>query len=202
MKSWILGIILIMSFSSPAWAAPSIEDCSPSLQETQEKTLRYAGYERRDMERWRHRVRWAAALPRVQFGFDRDLKDVSRLSTKDNISISGGDVTIGPQEKDFNEDFNSGTSFEVKATWDLSELIFNRDEMNVSTVARGWVRERNMLLNDVELTYFERRELFHALTRSQFPEKRHAFRMQLERLTGHLDGLTGGWFSRQCGGAL
>ena len=76
------------------------------------------------------------------FGFDRDLRDVVSLTTRDNISVSGGDVTIGPQERNFDEDFNHATSFQVKAVWDLSELVFHRDELSVSTVARGWVRER------------------------------------------------------------
>ena len=141
-------------------------------------------------------------MPRLQFGFDRDLKDVSTLATKDNISISGGDVTIGPQERNLNENFNQGTSFDVRVVWELSELIFNRDELNINAMARSWVRERNVLLNDVEETYFERKRLLKFFNKPLSSLKREEIEDRLEELTGHLDGLTDGLFSKKCSKGL
>ena len=201
MKALRVGVFLfsfVLCCESASFAGVRGKDCSPRLQEVQERVLTYAGYDRHDFNRWKKRSRWAAALPRLQFGFDRDLKSVASLSTEDNISISGGDVTVGPQESHLNQNFNSGTSFDVKVVWELGELIFNRDELNISAMARSWVRERNILMTDVEETYFERQRLLKRMKKIHSSLKKEAFEMRIQELNGHLDGLTGGWFTRQC----
>jgi len=197
---YLIGVLfcLVSFLPTPARGETGVVDCRPSIEATQQKALRYAGLNQDDFEDWRGRVRWSAALPKLQFGFDRDLKDVVSLATRDNISITGGDVTIGPQERNFDEDFNEGTSFEVKAVWDLAGLVFNSDEMNVSSVARLWVRERNLILSDLEETYFEREELVKQAVKIVGVNKRRRLETRIRVLTAHLDGLTGGWFSRQC----
>ena len=169
---WGFLIILFLSVTA--------EGRIPTVQEVQQETIREAGFDRRELEDWKKRARWAAALPRLQVGLDRQLKDVVSLTTKDNISLAGGEVLVGPNENNFDQDFQQGTAVEVTAVWYLDELVFSRDRLEVSRERRDWMEDRNRLLEKVTLIYFQ--------WKKARGEKR-------EELAGLLDAYTGGWFS-------
>ncbi len=188
-----LAVILLLLIFRVAVAA------EPSLQQVQTEAVRSIGFHPEEMEGWRRRVRWAAALPRLQFGFSRDLKDVVKLSTRDSVSVTGGDVFIGPDESAFDQDFNQGTSFDVKAVWYLDELVFNRDSLAVSGEIRDWMREKSRILEAVSEAYSVRRRLLHDLQqgRGEPFEVREKRKLLLDQAIGTIDAYTGGWFSRQ-----
>src|SRR5262245_19698892 len=101
---------------SALWIAPShaFEVTSgPSIQEVQAEAVRHLGFQESEIESWRKRARWSAALPQFQAGFQRDLKDVVRLTTQDSVLIRDGEVFIGPDQTDFDQNFDQGTRFEV-----------------------------------------------------------------------------------------
>lgn len=170
----------------------------PTIHEVQQQALRYAGYDHDEISSWSKRSRWSAALPRLQVGFDRDVKDAVSLTTEDTVSISGGNVTVGPAQTDFDERLNRGTGFDVRAVWYLNELIFNRDQLDVSSEQRRWHQDRIRLLGEIHKAYFDREELREQLKNGSYPrqDKGHLERLFGER-TAILDGLTGGWFSKE-----
>lgn len=153
----------------------------PAVQEVQEESLRAAGYDRGEIRDWKRQSRWAAALPRLQVGFDRQLKDVVQLSTRDNISLSGGEVLVGPNENNFDQDFQQGTGFEVRAVWYLDELVFSRDRLEASRETRNWLEDRSRLLERVTEIYYH--------------WKREQEQLRKEEFAARLDAYTGGWFS-------
>lgn len=157
---------------------------TPSIHEVQEEALRVAGYDRLELEEWRQRSRWSSALPRLQVGFDRQLKDLVKLSTRDNVSVTGGEVFVGPDENDFDQDVQQGIGIEVKAVWSLDELIFSRDRLEVSRERRNWLEDRNRLLERVNEAYFLWKRVPGNVR---------------EEWAGRLDGYTAGWFSRELG---
>lgn len=170
----------------------------PTVGEIQEEAIRYLGFDQREMEGWKKKARWSTVLPRLQIGFERDLKDIVSLTTKDSVSISGGDVTVGPDENNFDQNFNQGTSFDVRAVWRLDELLFNRDSLAVSSERRDWIRERNRVLQEVTEAYFTRRRLRQELPRPNDPwEVREKKKLILDQASAALDACTGGWFSRE-----
>ncbi|HSA59516.1 MAG TPA: hypothetical protein VLJ37_07510 [bacterium] len=170
----------------------------PSIQEVQAEAVRRLGFHESELEAWGRRARWSAALPQLQAGFQRDLKDVVRLTTRDSVSIRDGEVFIGPDENDFDQNFDQGTRFEVKAVWSLNELVFNRDSLSVSSERRDWVREKNRVLQDVSDAYFVRKRLIEELrSRSDPLPIRDRKKLLLDQATGTLDAYTGGWFSNQ-----
>lgn len=188
----MLVLLLLLGF-------PSFLDArEPSIQEVQEQTVHYLGFNHEEMDQWKSRSRWAAVLPRLQAGFDRELKDVVTLSTQDSVSISGGEITIGPDENDFDQNFNQGTSFDVKAVWFLNELIFNRDSLAASSERRDWIRERTRALEEVTEAYFARKRLRDDLRKKKDPlEIREQKTLLLDRAAATIDARTGGWFSRE-----
>lgn len=184
--------LILLPLVAPAYGS------EPSVQEVQAEAVRYSGFDREEMDGWRKKARWAAALPRLQAGFDRNLKDVVRLSTRDNVTIDDGEVVVGPNETDFDQNFDQGTSFEVKAVWYLNELVFSRDSLSVSAERLDWVRERNRVLQEVTEAYFTRKRLLQELrSKSDPPVLRERKKLLLDQATGALDAYTGGWFSRR-----
>ncbi len=193
----MIGLLFLLFLMSPS-AQASVSYGEPSVQEVQQAAIRYLGFDQGLMDGWEKRARWAAALPRLQAGFQRDLKDAVSLNTKDNVSISGGDVFVGPNESTFDQDFNKGTSFEVKAVWFLDELVFTRDSLAASAEKRDWVRERARTLQGVTEAYFTRQRLLLELKKkTDSLPVREKKKLLLDRANGTLDALTGGWFSRQ-----
>ena len=156
---------------------------TPSAQEVQEEALRTAGYDRHELQDWKNKSRWAAALPRLQVGFDRQLKDVVKLTTQDTVSVSGGSVLVGPDQNNFDKDFQQGTAFDVRAVWSLGELVFSRDRLEVSRETRNWLADRSRLLERVT-------DLYYQWKRARGPIKR-------EEWAGKMDAYTSGWFSNE-----
>lgn len=189
-----LVFILLLSCVSKSFAVV------PSVQEVQEEAVRYLGFDRDQMEELLRKSRWSAALPQLQAGFQRDLKDVVRLTTQDSVSISGGNVLIGPDEVDFDQNFDQGTRFEVKAVWSLDELVFSRNSLAASAELRDWVRERNRVLQEVTEAYFTRKRMLREVQSRTDPTLlRERKNLLLDQATGTLDAYTGGWFSKRIG---
>lgn len=189
MKMFLFFLLLL---PLEAIAAPE-----PSVQEVQQETIRYLTYNQRELDGWAKKVKVAAALPRLQVGFQKDLKDVVSLTTRDNVSISDGEVFVGPNESNYDQNFNQGTSFGVKAYWYLDQLVFNRDMLAVSSERRDWVRERNRVLQQVTEAYFARKRLMAELKKnSDPPPVREKKKLLLDQAIAVLDADTGGWFSQ------
>jgi hypothetical protein len=170
----------------------------PSIQAVQEEAVRWLTYDAQELEGWRKRAKTAAALPRLQVGFQRDLKDTVSLTTRDNVSISDGDVFVGPNESNYDQNFNQGTVFSVKALWYLDELVFNRNMLAASAERRDWVRERNRVLQQVTEAYFTRLRLIAELKKKTDPPPvREKKKRLIDQAAAVIDADTGGWFSRR-----
>jgi hypothetical protein len=192
------GMISILIFLTLLMSPARVEAREPSIREVQQETLRYLGYNQNQMDGWDKKTKIAAALPRIQVGFQRELHDVVSLTTKDNVSISDGDVFVGPSENNYDQNFNQATVFGVKAFWYLDQLIFNRDMLAASAERREWARERNRVLQQVTEAYFTRRRLIAELKKRRDPRLvREKKKLLLDQATATVDAGTGGWFSGQ-----
>ncbi len=193
---WYLMLILL-------FIPHPLQAREPALAEVQRQAEQSLGVQADEMDRWHKRSRWAAAMPRLQVGFVRQLRDVVSLTTNDNVSVSGGDVLVGPTENSFDQDVNQATAFEVKALWQLSDAVFNRDELAVSHERREWLKERQKVLREVTESYLVWVRLQHDLRAKRGPiyfnEKKRAM---LDQVRAILDAHTGGWFSRELAGGV
>lgn len=178
MRFWALTLLL-MVMPATGWSR------IPPLQEVQQESLRYSGYDHQEIREWKKKSKWSAALPRFQVGFDRQLKDIVKLTTRDNVSVSDGNVFVGPNENNFDQDTQQGLGVDVRAVWYLNELVFNEDRIEVSRETRNWLEDRGRLLERVTDFYYR--------------WKRERNRSRKEEWAGYLDAYTGGWFSREWG---
>lgn len=191
----VLGTALLL----PAMARASDHSVPhPPVGEVYRQALLVAGLVGSQPESWRKKVRWKAALPQLRLTFQRDLKDQLKMTNKDNISISGGEVVIGPREQDFVRDFDSGTRIQATAVWYLDDLVFNREAVLVSQERRRMSEERHMLLERITKLYFGRLRALEKLRSgsSISKKKRRELHYLIQEQASQLDALTDGWFGR------
>jgi hypothetical protein len=94
-------------------------------------------------------------------------------------------------DSNWNQQNNSAN---VELAWDLGNLVFNPDEMQVF----GIIMTQQQVMVQVTQTYFARRQLMLRLSRSppEDPVARDSLQLRIDEFTAQLDILTGGWFTR------
>lgn len=185
---FFLFLILIHLTSVPAQAVNE-----PSLRELEQAALRYAGMEPTEIGRWKSRARWAALFPRVMVGYDQKVANQINTTIQDSISVSSSGITLGPPESKLYQDNNLNRGFEVKATWALDELVFNKDSLDISAEARYRHVVRSQIIDELHMAYFERKRLLVKTSPLLLPA---LSQLKLEELEAKLDSLTGGYFSK------
>ena len=97
------------------------------------------------------------------------------------LTVRGGTNTSWHDE---DPNVGRGTTVEVRATWRLDRLVFDRHELQVTAMQAARRRERRRLASRVIKAYFSWRRA--ALARST---------PRAEEAEAELDALTDGWFS-------
>ena len=185
----------------------------PTAVEAQRAALSYHNIDNAEVRTWKKRARLAAILPRFQVGYDQNIKNYVNVDISENVYVGSSGVTVGPNDSAYKQNANTDRGFEVKAVWYLNELIFNPDQMDISREARSIMRERQMVLAEVNRHYYERKKYAGIIERiekggkpAEVVTKKGTVRLDLfnarikmEEETAALDALTGGWFSRRIG---
>ena len=136
------------------------------------------------------RARFAGWLPEVRIMVDR------RFARTESVDLgSPTDVAaLAPVGIDSNNDVR----YQARATWDLSKLIFNSDEIGAQFQALRTADTRREIESLVIRLYFERRRLKAESTTADdldmLPGSRRELR--IAEIEAELDALTGGVFTR------
>jgi hypothetical protein len=168
----------------------------PTLRQLERAALRYAGMDPAEAVHWKSRARWAPALPKVLVGYEQKSAVQVNNTIQDSISVTSSGISIGPPDSSFHQDDDFNQGFEVRATWNLDELIFNKDSLAISAESRYRTIVQTQIIEELHQTYFERKK-FLLREGERKPEEFPAIkRLQLEELEARLDSLTGGYFSK------
>ncbi len=185
---------------------PSVEEVmqlfahEPDVQEVQKAAVKYAHIDPLMFKIWRDNAKKKALLPesfQVSVGHDTD--DDTDYARSKSISLSGGTVTVGPDDEVWGHDTDSDWDYELKMKWNLQDYMFNTDMLRVSAETEDQVELRQDILNDVTKLYFDRRRLqVEAVldTRVGVQQKMNRT-LRLDELTAIIDGMTGGYFSQE-----
>jgi len=160
----------------------------PTIFEIQQAAIEYAEVSPKKIEWMRQSARNKAWLPKVTAGLDGN---IYRTIDLDRGSTSTPDFYIeGPTDKNW--------GWDVSATWDLGELIWNDDQTNIDVRSRLMVQLRNDVLDEITKLYFERQrlqlELYDGDIKSD--NDKSLKKLRLTELTANIDALTGGYLSR------
>lgn len=191
-KPSLMGAILSTVSTN---ALVRVQKTSPPLSALHHAALRHAGLADRDDERWARRSKWAAAMPRLQVGIRQNLSDDLNLHLDDTVSVSGSGVVIGPRASDFTQRSDRNFQLDVRALWNLNELVFSPDTVFISREARERRREISAILHEANqlFTQWQALQAWMLAPDAQIP-----ITMVVQQQTfvqAELDALTGGWFS-------
>jgi len=135
------------------------------------------------------RARWSAWLPEVRVRVDR------RFGRSESLDVSPVPLGDAPP---VGLDTVDEVRYEARATWDLSRLIFNPDELAAEAEALKIADVRREIEGLVIRLFFERRRLkIEAAAADGYDVASNLRRdARIDELEAELDALTGGAFSR------
>ena len=186
---------LFKSVISSGWTltAPDIiseySKLEPGIEEVQKQAVKYAEVEQEKIINWRKQAQKKAILPQLSIGLDRNSGDLWHWESGSNTKDCDDTLRRGRDNLDW----------DVRLSWDLSELIWNNDQTSIDTRSRLMVQLRDDILDEVNKTYFERIRVKMELDSLQIEDRKKRFEKELrvKELTASLDALTGGYFSSQ-----
>ena len=186
---FIFSLISFIDSSSQA-------STEPTLRQLEIAALKYANLDPQEVNQWKSKAKWAKALPQFMVGYQQRIVNQINNTIQDSISVTGSNVTVGPPESQFDQNDNFNQGFEVRATWALDEVVFNKDQLSIASESRYRTIMRSQVLDELHQTYFERKRVLLAGEGKKREEFSPLVQLQLESLEAKLDSLTGGYFSK------
>lgn len=162
----------------------------PSVVDVQQAAARYARVNPQAYDSWLSAANLAYILPRNLRGRVRSTNDDQRDVRTSGTSSDAISDLVSVDEQ---------AQYELTADWDLTRLVFNRDQITAARQIERIVNQREDILTTVNKLYFARRQLQVEMELEQGGSVERAIKSQLriDALTADLDALTGGWFSKQ-----
>lgn len=165
-------------------------DFEPSVVEVQRAAARYARVNPEAYASWVSEAHLSSLLPRRLYGRLRSTQgDDTDVRTTSSGTGSVSDLVSTDDE----------LQLEVRAEWDLTRLVFNRDGIAATRQIERLVNQREDILTTVNKLYYARRQLQveMEMTPPNTVDKALRSQLRIDGLTADLDALTGGWFSQE-----
>lgn len=165
------------------------ETTEPSVAELQQAAEESAAVRLGELVDWRGRARSSALLPELTAEYRRTVGDVDTYGIRSEVGIDSHNL-------------ENLARYEVRATWQLSQLVFSREEILAATSALEVQRSRQELLTRIADHYYERRRL-QLLLGEPGPgstRERQELQLRIDQQTATLDALTAGYLSRALAG--
>ena len=165
----------------------------PPIEHVQRVALEFLELEGRWVDDMRAGVRRRGWLPRVTLRAGLEQERESNVDFDQSFS-SGAVRNLVDRDRGHSDDFDLSLSF----TWDLADLAYHPEQVDVSVEARQLLKLRDDVLDELNQLYFERqRVLLELSTRSDLSAaERMQLRLRAAELAAGIDAWTGGWFSR------
>ena len=145
---------------------------------------------------------------------DRLWRGLGRRAWLPSVTLHGGAEYGSGRTRDYDESFSYGqlnrlndhnsdrsTDFDagIALSWDLADLAYSPEAVDLSREARQVIGLRDNVLDEINQLYFDRQRALRALSAYadwSDPEAA-ALRLRALELAAGLDAWTGGWFSAQ-----
>lgn len=157
----------------------------PTMDQVREAAIRYAEVHPRKISAWRTQARLRALIPKFTVTGDTNLTDFRHWDAGTNPDS----LLRGERDLDWS----------TSVTWELADLIWSDDQTSIDVRSKLMVELRDDIVDEVTRLYFERRRLQVALLTEPPADQQKLLEheLRLQELTALIDGLTGGYFSRQ-----
>lgn len=179
----------------------------PELVAVEAAALQHAQLAEDPSKEWRRRARQSAAVPTLSVGVETGYLNRANFNVQDSIAVNSSGVTIGPDANNINQYATNQTMFSAKAVWSLPDTIFHRQTLAIEQQIRSRLNDRAKVSERVSALYYERLHLKTVLMATRKNPSRHkidriAVMTTLQRVTGELNLMTGGWFAQQLKGGV
>jgi hypothetical protein len=161
----------------------SIDPSTPRIGEVQAAAERAALVHLDDLSGWKTRARAAAWLPSLEADYRRNVGEIDTLGVSSNLGIDSHNL----------EDV---TRYGVRASWQLSQLVFSPEEVSAAQAALDVEQHRQDLVAHVTELYFERLRAILKL-RQAAPRDTDVLILSVAELTAKIDALTNGFLSER-----
>lgn len=178
----------------------------PPLLDVERMALAHAQLDHDPSQEWRKKSRLSAALPTLSVGVETGYLNRANFNVQDSIAVNSSGVTIGPEANNINQYATNQTMVTARATWSLPDAVFHRQTLAIERESRNRMNDREKLSEKVSAIYHERLRLKTILMATRQHPQRHmvdrvSVMVALQKVTGDLNLLTGGWFDAQLKGA-
>ena len=178
----VCGLSLFCAVAARAEVPPADVQREPSLAEAQEAAARLAGGDAADDRSRASRARRAHWAPVVR----------GLVGGREDQRTRRGEFRLAPLRED---DTGSALTWGATVTWDLSQLIFAREETQLVHAQVKAAHVRQQAAAEAARLYVERRaRQLELRTRPLDAGTRARLSLEVLRLTALLDSLTGGLF--------
>jgi hypothetical protein len=175
---------------SGAQAALGIEE--PAIERVHQAALAYLRLGPKRMDALEQGVGSRGWLPIVVV-HGALARDKSQTTAFDEAVTGGSLWSLVDRDRDHAEDYDIGVTF----SWDLGDIAYEPEAIDVSREAREVIELRDDVLDEITQLYFERRRVLAQLESPGQPGDAERLRLRADELAAGIDAWTGGWFGRQ-----
>jgi hypothetical protein len=163
----------------------------PSIAGVQRAALAYLELHPSEIQALRRGVTKRGWLPILDLTLAAERENI--LVRDRNETFTSGDYReLHDRGRDRHRDYAAELTF----SWDLGDVAYNPDAIDVSKEAREVIELRDDVLDEVNQLYYERRRSLLELEVAQDPHEAERLRLRADELAAGLDAWTGGWFGR------
>jgi hypothetical protein len=183
------GRVAVPVRRAPRAASESPDD--PGIRVVHQAALAYLRLQPARIDAMRRGVRERGWLPSVDLRLATSRED-TRTTERDQAFLSGDLRHLVDRDHDRSRDVSVSLSF----SWDLGDVSYHPEQIDVSREAREVLELRDDVLDEVTQLYFERRRVLAELSQADPGTDASRLRLRAAELAAGIDGWTGGWFSR------
>lgn len=186
---------------APAPPAHTLHLDAPAIEDLHDASLLHHGLDQGSggakFERLRKRVRRANLLPEVSLKSSWRRQQDEQDDYREDLAVDPlGLVSSDGARRDLKSGEASQDTYSVELRFDLSGLVFDRQELDLARLEQLRDAQRSKLLNQLNDLYFRRERLLARLRSLDLdPEELLRHHIDILHCDAELDALSGGWFS-------
>ncbi len=167
----------------------------PAVDDVFRAALDYLALRPEQLRNLRRGLALRGLLPEVAFKLERGrVYDSDR--DYDEAFVSGDFRRLNDRHFAFRRDVSAS----INLSWELGDLAFSPDAIDLSREARAVIQLRDDVLDEITHLFFERQRVLvslAALGPEAPPEEQQRLRLRADELAAGLDAWTGGWFGQR-----
>ncbi len=160
------------------------------VEEVVAQALKFASYHPKEAEQWKRDIRRKNLIPTLAVSGGARERDLDRYDRVTNVDRFGAETQNHLYADD---DVTYMREYAVELKWNLSGLLFDKEQLMVSEETRKRNEQRNALITQVTDLYFRRLELLvqHRMNNPASVGEAVQAKLRLRQMTATLNEITG-----------